>query len=110
MTNTATMMRASDCELPFWNSSHTNLPRPGFWASISAAVLLVFQAWLGKETVRLGNSGESVTAHLASAMALVGLLVWILARSLYPARLAGGGSQRFTLVAAFGAGSVFAPN
>ena len=62
------------------------------------AVLLVgFQAWLGKETVRLGNSGESVTAHLASAMALVGLLVWILARSLYPARLTGGGSQRFTL-------------
>src|SRR5439155_571756 len=61
-----------------------------------------------KETVRLGNSGESVTAHLASAMALVGLLVWILARSLYPARLNGTGSQRFTLVAALGAGSVFA--
>ena len=61
------------------------------------------------ETVRLGNSGESVTAHLASAMALVGLLVWIFVRSLYPARLARGGtSQRFTLVAAFGAGSVFA--
>jgi protoheme IX farnesyltransferase len=41
-------------------------------------------------------------------MALVGLLVWILARSLYPARLTGHGSQRFTLVAALGAGSVFA--
>jgi heme o synthase len=38
----------------------------------------------------------------------VGLLVWILARSLYPARLTGHGSQRFTLVAALGAGSVFA--
>ena len=25
-------------ELPFWNSSQTNLPRPGFWASISAAI------------------------------------------------------------------------
>jgi protoheme IX farnesyltransferase len=78
-------------------------------ASIAAVLLVGFQAWLGRETVRLGNSGESVTAHLASAMTLVGLLVWILVRSLYPARLpAGGSSQRFTLVAAFGAGSVFA--
>ena len=32
------MIRASDCELPFWNSSHTNLPRPGFCDSISAAI------------------------------------------------------------------------
>jgi protoheme IX farnesyltransferase len=77
-------------------------------ATVAAVLLVGFQAWLGRETVRLGNSGESVTAHLASAMALVGLLVWILARSLYPARLSGGGSQRFTLIAAFGAGSVFA--
>ena len=77
-------------------------------ATLGAIVLVGFQAWLGKETVRLNNSGESVTAHLASAMALVGLLVWIFARSLYPARLTGGGSQRFTLVAAFGAASVFA--
>jgi heme o synthase len=77
-------------------------------ATVVAVLLVGFQAWLGQETVRQGNSGESVTAHLASAMALVGLLVWILARSLYPARLTGGGSQRFTLIAAFGAGSVFA--
>ena len=78
-------------------------------ASVVAVILVGFQAWLGRETVRLGNSGESVTAHLAAAMSLVGLLVWILVRSLYPARLpAGGSSQRFTLVAALGAGSVFA--
>ena len=77
-------------------------------ATVVAVLLVGFQAWLGRETVRLGNSGESVTAHLASAMALVGLLVWILVRSLYPARLTGRGSQRFTLGAAFGAGSVFA--
>ena len=39
----------------------------------SARSLLVgFQAWLGRETVRLNNSGESVTAHLAAAMALLG--------------------------------------
>ena len=77
-------------------------------ATVGAVLLVGFQAWLGAETVRRGNSGESVTAHLASAMALVGLLVWILSRSLYPARLTGSGSQRFTLVAAFGAASVFA--
>jgi protoheme IX farnesyltransferase len=77
-------------------------------AAVAAVLLVGFQAWLGRETVRLGNSGESVTAHLAAAMALVGLLVWILARSLYPARLAGTGSQRFTLIAALGAGSVYA--
>ena len=77
-------------------------------ATLAAIVLVGFQAWLGKETVLQKNTGESVTAHLASAMALLGLLVWILARSLYPARLGSGGSQRFTLVAAFGAASVFA--
>src|SRR6185295_14780030 len=77
-------------------------------ATIGAIGLVGFQAWLCKETVRLNNSGESVTAHLASAMALVGLLVWILVRSLYPARLNGAGSQRFTLIAAFGAASIFA--
>ncbi len=77
-------------------------------ATIGAVLLVGFQAWLGRETVRLNNSGESVTAHLAAAMALVGLLVWLLIRSLYPARLSGGGSQRLTLIASFGAASVFA--
>jgi heme o synthase len=79
------------------------------WPSIGAVLLVGFQAWLGRETVRLNNSGESVTAHLAAAMALVGLLVYILVRSFYPARIGGpGGSQRFTLLAAFGALAVFA--
>jgi protoheme IX farnesyltransferase len=77
------------------------------WASIAAVVLVGFQAWLGARTVQLGNTGESVTAHLAAAMALVGLLVYLLVRSSYPARLAGGGSQRFTLLAAFAAAAVF---
>jgi protoheme IX farnesyltransferase len=77
--------------------------------SIGAVALVGFQAWLGRETVRLGNSGESVTAHLAAAMALEGLLVFLLVRSAYPSRLpAHGASQRFTLLAAFGAVSVFA--
>ncbi len=78
------------------------------WPSIAAVLLVGFQAWLGRETVRLGNSGESVTAHLAAAMALVGLLVYLLVRASYPARLAGAGSQRFTLLAAFTAAATFA--
>jgi len=77
--------------------------------SVGALGLVLFQAWLGRETVRLGNSGESVTAHLAAAMALLGLLVFIFVRTRFPAHIGGPGkSQRFTLLAAFGAASVFA--
>jgi heme o synthase len=75
--------------------------------SIAAVLLVGFQAYLGARTVQLGNTGESVTAHLAAAMALVGLLVYLLVRSSYPARLSGGGSQRFTLLAAFAAAATF---
>jgi protoheme IX farnesyltransferase len=79
------------------------------WPSLAAVALVGYQAWLGRETVRLGNTGESVTVHLAAAMALVGLLVFVLVRSLYPARIGGrGASQRFTLLAAFGAVATFA--
>jgi heme o synthase len=79
------------------------------WPSFAAVGLVGFQAWLGRETVRLGNSGESVTAHLAAAMLLVGVLVYLLVRAGYPARIAGrGGSQRFTLLATFTAVATFA--
>ena len=77
-------------------------------ASLGAVALVTFQAWLGRETVRLGNSGASVTAHLAAAMAVAGLLTFLLVRAGYPARLPGrGGSQRFTLLAAFTAVATF---
>jgi len=78
------------------------------WPSLAAVVLVGFQAWLGRETVRLGNTGDSVTAHLAAAMALEGLLVYLLVRAWYPARLGRGGGQRFTLLAVFGAVATFA--
>jgi heme o synthase len=79
------------------------------WPSIGAVLLVGFQAWLGRETVRLGNSGESVTAHLAAALTLVGLLVYVTVRAGFPARIGGrGASQRFTLLAAFGALATFA--
>ena len=51
------------------------------WPTLAAVALVGFQAWLGRETVRLGNSGESVTAHLAAALLLVGLLVYLAVRS-----------------------------
>jgi heme o synthase len=79
------------------------------WTSLAAVGLVGFQAWLGRETVRLGNSGESVTAHLAAALTLVALLVFLTVRAGYPARIGGrGASQRFTLLAAFSAGLTFA--
>ena len=77
------------------------------WPSIAAVLLVGFQAYLGGRTVQLGNTGESVLAHLTAAMALVGVLVYLLVRSSYPARLSGSGSQRFTLLAAFAAAATF---
>jgi protoheme IX farnesyltransferase len=77
--------------------------------SFGAVVLVGVQAWLGRETVRLGNSGESVTAHLAAAMLLVALLVYVTVRAGFPAHLPGWGrSQRFTLLAAFTTLATFA--
>jgi len=79
------------------------------WPALGAVGLVGFQAWLGRETVRLGNSGESVTAHLAAALALVALLVYLTVRAGYPARIGGrGASQRFTLLAAFTTAVTFA--
>ena len=78
------------------------------WPTLGAVALVGFQAWLGRETVRLGNSGESVTAHLAAAMLLVGLLVFLAVRSGHPARLGPPHGQRFTLLAAFGGAVTFA--
>ncbi len=78
------------------------------WPSVAAVLLVAFQAYLGRQTVLLGNSGPSVTAHLATAMALLGLLVYILGRSFFPARIGGrGSSQRFTLLATFGAAATY---
>jgi heme o synthase len=79
------------------------------WPTLLAVLLVGFQAWLGRETVRLGNSGESVTAHLATAMTLVGLLVYVTIRAGFPARIGGrGASQRFTILTAFAAVATFA--
>ncbi|MGK2852085.1 MAG: heme o synthase [Candidatus Limnocylindrales bacterium] len=79
------------------------------WPSFAAVGLVGYQAWLGRETVRLGNSGESVMAHLAAAMLLVGLLVFLTVRAGFPGRIGGrGASQRFTLLATFAGIATFA--
>ena len=51
--------------------------------SVAAAGLVVFQAW-GKVTVESDLSGEIVTAHLATAMALFVILLFVWVRSRYP--------------------------
>jgi protoheme IX farnesyltransferase len=77
--------------------------------AFGAVALVAFQAWLGEETVRLGNSGPSVTAHLATALAVVGLLTYLFVRAAYPARMGGrGASQRFTLLLVFTAVAAYA--
>ena len=104
--------RCSGCSSLPRRSWRTRSPRPTLapLADRSARSSLVgFQAYLGRQTVLLGNTGPSVTAHLATAMALLGLLVYILVRSYFPARIGGrGSSQRFTLLAAFGAAATYA--
>ena len=73
------------------------------WPSVGAFVLVVFQAILGKITVESELSGEIVTAHLATAMALFALVIFVFVRSRYPARLARAswtGFDRLALVTA----------
>ncbi len=78
-------------------------------ASLALLALVVFQAWLGRQTVLEFNSGQSVTAHLATAMAFVGLQVWVLARSGYPERLSGIFEARGAVIAPIiAAGSIYA--
>ncbi len=53
--------------------------------SIAAFLLTGFQAYLGAVTVRENNSGESVTAHLATAMVLLAVTIFLAVRAGYPA-------------------------
>jgi len=77
-------------------------------ASFALLALVLFQAWLGRQTVLEFNSGQSVTAHLAIAMAFVGLQVWMLARSGYPEQLSGILQARGAVVAPIiAAGSIY---
>jgi protoheme IX farnesyltransferase len=77
--------------------------------SVLALALVAFQAYLGKITVDTNNAGEWVTAHLATALALLALLTFIAVRASYPVQLPRrGSSQRLTLLLAFTAACVYA--
>ena len=70
-------------------------------ASLAAAGLVVFQAWLGKLAVETELSGDIVTAHLAAAMGLLALVLFIWIRSRYPRVVpAAGAWSGFTVMAA----------
>jgi protoheme IX farnesyltransferase len=78
-------------------------------ASIALLLLVTFQAWLGRQTVLESNSAISVTAHLATAMAFVGLQTWTLARTGYAERLGPILKARGAVVApVIAAGAVYA--
>jgi protoheme IX farnesyltransferase len=76
---------------------------------VGAVLLTGFQAYLGKVTVDTSNAGEWVTAHLATALALLALLTFVAVRASYPRALPSrGSSQRLTLLLALTAASVYA--
>ena len=79
------------------------------WSSVLAVVVVLIQAALGAITVAENNAGDTVTLHLATAMILLGILVYVAIRARYPDRLpVRGASQRFTLLAALAAASIYA--
>ncbi|NNC89299.1 MAG: heme A synthase, partial [Akkermansiaceae bacterium] len=52
--------------------------RPGvFWASGVSLFVVIFNAWLGARVVYSGLSPGIITAHMALAILLVGLLVYV---------------------------------
>jgi len=77
--------------------------------SLVALAIVGFQAWLGKLTVDMNNSAETVVAHLATALILLGTFLFLFIRSRFPARLPRHGvSARVALLVGFSALSVFA--
>ena len=72
------------------------------WPALAAFGLVVFQAALGKAAVESDLSGDIVTAHLATAMALLALLIFLALRSNLPPdrRPQGSGVVAFLVLAA----------
>jgi heme A synthase len=66
-----------------WRAYRTLRERSGwaFKGSIAAGVLVLAQAGLGGLTVEHGLAEELVAAHLATAMLLLGLLLWLGAKA-----------------------------
>ncbi len=87
----------------------TRRPRAVRWAAVAAVVMVLAQAVLGAIVVWAKLEAESVTLHLATALALVALLELIAFRSRWPAvDHRAGRSRRFVRVAMVGAGLTYA--
>lgn len=77
--------------------------------SFVALAIVAFQAYLGKLTVDMNNSAETVLAHLATAMILLGTFLFVFVRSRFPADLPRHGANvRVPMLVGFAALSVFA--
>ena len=77
--------------------------------SVAAFLVVGFQAYLGKVTVEMSNSAESVTIHLATAMVLLAIFLFLTVRSRHPAQLSKHAtSLKVPLLVAFSAISVYA--
>lgn len=75
------------------------------WATVGAFVLVVFQALLGMLVVKLDLAAEMVVVHLAAALSLLALLIYINATVRGPVEHAGDAS--LSKRTRFAAGSVF---
>jgi heme o synthase len=69
-------------------------PRTVRWAAIAAVAMVLAQAVLGAIVVWAKLEAESVTLHLATALALVALLEFIAFRSRWPAPRRGSGALK----------------
>jgi heme o synthase len=85
----------------------TRQPRAIRWAAIGAVAMVVAQAVLGAIVVWAKLEAESVTLHLATALALVALTEFIAFRSRW-GRRASDGTPRFAWLAMGGAALVYA--
>src|SRR6266516_2682120 len=88
-----------------WTTSQSRAIR---WASIGALAMVISQAVLGAIVVWAKLEAESVTLHLATALALVALLEFITFRSRWGPAGGPGRSRRFTRLAMAGAGLTYA--
>jgi heme A synthase len=70
----------------------TRQPRSVRWATVGAVAMVLAQAVLGAIVVWAKLEAESVTLHLATALALVALLQFVAFRSRWPAGESGGRS------------------
>jgi protoheme IX farnesyltransferase len=77
--------------------------------SVAALLIVGFQAWLGKVTVDMNNSAETVTLHLATAMILLAVFLFLTVRAGHPAELPRHATTlRLPALVGFSAISVFA--